>query len=63
MDFAGPIEGKMFLIVVDTYTKWLEVRGMPAATSSAVIGMLHHLFATFGIPSVVCDDNRTAFCY
>ena len=25
MDFAGPVEGKMYLIAVDAFSKWPEV--------------------------------------
>ena len=34
-DYAGPYEGTMFLIVMDAYSKWLEVIPVTAATSSA----------------------------
>lgn len=26
VDFAGPLEGRTFLVVVDAYTKWVEMR-------------------------------------
>ena len=32
-DFAGPFQGRMFLIVVDACTKWLEVHTMKSITS------------------------------
>lgn len=50
LDIAGLLEGRMFLVVVDAYTEWLEVRCIPNATSATVILQFRRLFATFGIP-------------
>lgn len=61
LDFAGPMEGHMFLVVVDSYTKWLEVRAMTSATSTAVIRELRAIFATFGLPRKVVSDNGSVF--
>lgn len=61
MDFAGPFEGKMLPIVVDTYSKWLEVHICASATAATVIDALRSMFATFGMPKVVCSDNGTPF--
>ncbi|XP_058879113.1 uncharacterized protein K02A2.6-like [Acipenser ruthenus] len=61
IDFAGPFQGKTFLIVVDSHCKWLEVKMMSSVSSSAVIGRLRQLFATHGQPDVLVPDNGTAF--
>ncbi|RLU24508.1 hypothetical protein DMN91_002597 [Ooceraea biroi] len=61
MDFAGPFRGQTFLVVVDSYSKWLEVFPMASTTSRAVIGELRKLFATHGLPQVIVSDNGTAF--
>lgn len=47
LDFAGPLETNIFLVVADAYTKWLEVRSMTNATSAAVTKELRGMFATF----------------
>ena len=39
-DFVGPFLGKMFLIVVYSYSKWLEVVPLSSATSSLTIDSL-----------------------
>lgn len=57
IDFAGPFHGQQFLIVVDAYTKWLEVFRMQETNSAAIIKALRKLFATFGIPSIIVNDN------
>ena len=48
-DFAGPFQGKMFLIVVDAFSKWLEVKPLAAATSTVTIEHLREIFATHGL--------------
>lgn len=62
LDFAGPIDGSTFLVIVDAYSKWVEVRLMNK-TSAAVIEALRSLFATFGLPHKVVSDNGTAFVW
>lgn len=61
MDFAGPFQGKTFFIVVDSYTKWLEVALVPSTSTSAAIRVLRRLFATHGLPDTLVSDNGTAF--
>ncbi|KFD72872.1 hypothetical protein M514_00022, partial [Trichuris suis] len=61
IDFAGPFDGKIFLIVVDSFSKWLEVVLVRSTTSSSVINNLRRLFATHGVPRVIVSDNATAF--
>ena len=62
IDFCGPINGRMYLIVVDAYTKWLEVFDMrTCTTSSSTIKELRKLFAQFGIPFSIVSDNGPQF--
>ena len=61
IDFAGPFMGKMFLIVVDAYSKWIEVEIMSGATSSATVTRLRRIFAAQGLPRVIVSDNGPAF--
>ncbi|XP_015278716.1 PREDICTED: uncharacterized protein LOC107120515 [Gekko japonicus] len=61
LDFAGPVQGQMFLVIVDAYTKWLEVAHMRSTTSSAVVTVLRQLFATHGLPDVLVSDNGAQF--
>ena len=56
-DFAGPFLGKMFLIVIDAYSKWLEVKPLTAATSAITIEHLRSMFATHGLPKMFVTDN------
>ena len=38
LDYAGPFLGKMFLIVDDAHSKWIEAFPMSTSTSEATIG-------------------------
>ena len=61
IDYAGPFKGEMFLVVVDAYSKWLEVHQMTSTTSTATIEKLREIFATHGLPTTVVSDNGTNF--
>ncbi|XP_023204972.1 uncharacterized protein K02A2.6-like [Xiphophorus maculatus] len=61
IDFAGPFLESMFMIVVDSYSKWLEVFRMPHITSQATITRLKRLFASYGLPEQIVTDNATTF--
>ena len=61
IDFAGPFMGGMFMIVVDAYSKWLEVYRMAQITSTATITRLKRLFASYGVPEQIVTDNATTF--
>ena len=61
IDFAGPLEHQMILVVVDAYSKWIEAIPMSKATSCSTIRHLQTLFAQFGIPDTIVSDNGTDF--
>lgn len=61
MDYAGSFMGKMFLIVVDAHSKWINAEIMNFTTSAATISKLRAMFATHGLPEVVVSDNGSNF--
>ena len=61
IDHAGPFLGKLFLVVVDSHSKWLEVVSVPSTSSSYTIEALRRMFATHGLPQIIVSDNGTAF--
>ncbi|XP_060094731.1 uncharacterized protein K02A2.6-like, partial [Heteronotia binoei] len=61
LDFAGPFQGQIFMIIVDAYTKWLEVIPVGSTTSAAAIRALRRVLSTHGIPDTIVSDNGTAF--
>ena len=60
-DFCGPVEGKMFLLVIDAHSKWLEAVQMSSTTSHYTICALRNIFATHGLPVSLVTDNGPQF--
>ena len=50
-----------FLLVVDAYSKWLEVIPVSSLTSQTTILMLRTIFATHGLQEFVVSDNGPSF--
>ncbi|UYV62505.1 hypothetical protein LAZ67_2000885 [Cordylochernes scorpioides] len=44
LDLAGPFMGRMFMVLVDAYTKWLEIVIIKDITSRTIIGHLREIF-------------------
>ena len=61
IDYAGPFEGSMFLVVIDAYSKRMKVIPVCHATSQTTIDKLRILFATHGLPEMLASDNGTPF--
>ena len=61
VDFAGPFMNKMFMIAVDSHSKWLEIEIMPNVTSETTIEKLRDMFARYGLPERLVSDNGPQF--
>lgn len=61
IDFFGPENGLSYFIIVDSYSKWVEVIPTKSTTTEFCIRELRKLFTTFGIPVVLVSDNGTQF--
>ena len=61
IDYLGPVKGKMFLVIVDSYTKWVEVFEMPNTDSNATTCKLREVFSRFGLPDCLVSDNGPQF--
>ena len=55
------INGKYFLIIIDSFTKWLEVFECRNLSTEITIEKFREHFSRFGIPTTVVSDNGTAF--
>ncbi len=49
--------GKMFLIMSDAHSKWLEVHMTTTTTSAVTIDLVRKSFASLGLPEVIVSDN------
>ena len=56
-----PFMGRMFLVVVDAFSKWIEVESLSSCTSAITVTRLRKIFALHGLPQVIVSDNGPAF--
>jgi len=66
IDLAGPYckgsnQTTCLLILLDVYTKWLEIFPLRSATANKVIDCLNSCFCRFGFPRVIISDNGSQF--
>ncbi|XP_053698835.1 uncharacterized protein K02A2.6-like [Sabethes cyaneus] len=61
VDFAGPFLNTYFIVLVDAYTKWPEVRILNDITTATTIKVCREYFATYGIPAVLVSDHGPQF--
>lgn len=57
IDYAGLVADKMLFVIVDAYSKWVEVKITSSSTNTVTVAILDELFATYGSP-VVSDNDR-----
>ena len=58
LDYAGPFQGRMFLVLVDAYSKWMEVMPVRSATAAGTTAKLRHVH---GLPERIVTDNGPQF--
>lgn len=46
-----------YIVVVDYFSKWIELCKIPDKTAATIINVLKIIFARFGIPETVMSDN------
>ena len=61
IDYAGPFEHHMILVMIDAHSKFIDAHIMKTSTSRATIDRLRHTFALLGVPKVIVSDNGTPF--
>ncbi|XP_055701773.1 uncharacterized protein K02A2.6-like [Phlebotomus papatasi] len=61
VDYAGPVNGSYYLLVIDALTKWPEIFRTKSTTSQDTIKILQEIFSRFGLPEVLVSDNGTQF--
>ena len=50
-----------YLVIIDYYSRWIEIKQLTSLTSDCVITRLKAVFTTHGIPDVVVSDNGRQF--
>ena len=52
VDYAGPFMGKMFLLIIDAHSKWMNIY---------CVDKMRSTFASHGLPEIVVSDNGSNF--
>jgi hypothetical protein len=52
---------KDYLVLIDYYSRWIEVKRLYSTSAAAVINKCRQVFATFGIPDLFMSDNGPQF--
>lgn len=55
------VRGKHYMVVMDYFSKYIELIYLPETTACTVIGKLKNIFARHGIPDQVRTDNGPQF--
>lgn len=58
LDCARPFEGKMFPLIIDAYSKWLDIHTTISATT---IELLRKSFSYLDLPEVIVSNNAATF--
>ncbi|UYV84854.1 K02A2.6-like [Cordylochernes scorpioides] len=61
LDLAGPFMGRMFLVLVDAYSKLIEIFIIKDITRKTIISHLREILARIGLPQYFVTDNGRQF--
>lgn len=61
LDFKGPFKNRMWLVVIDAYSRWLEIKALRNATVQKTMEFLRELMSRHGIPKQLVTDNGPQF--
>lgn len=51
----------MYLIIIDSYSKWVDIKYMTDITTESTIRAFKEFFGTWGIPLTLVTDNGPSF--
>lgn len=51
----------MYLIIIDSFSKWIDVKELPDITAETTIRAFREFFSTWGIPLTLVTDNGPTF--
>ena len=55
------LHGKVYLIVIDYYSRWIESKRLDNLSSESVVYVSKEIFASHGIPDIIISDNGPHF--
>ena len=61
VDYSGPFQGTMFLIIMDAHMQWLEVISTQSTTSAKTIDILRSVITRNGLPEILVSDSGLQF--
>jgi hypothetical protein len=61
LDFAGPINGISYLVLVDAFSKWPEIVPLVPPSTTKTLQALSDIFSHLGFPETIVTDNGTQF--
>lgn len=62
IDYAGPVKGKYYLVMVDAHSKYPAIYETTSITTFATVKLLNEFCSQFGNPEQIVSDNGTQFC-
>lgn len=57
IDFLGPVNKRMYIVILDAHSKWADIRMMNNITTDSTINVLRDYFSTWGLPNKLVSDN------
>ena len=61
IDFAGPVDGNFYFVIVDALSKWPEIFILKNITARLTVKTLENVFSKYGYPKMIVSDNGTQF--
>ena len=61
IDYAGPVQNKYFLVLIDAHSKWAEIFPTSGPNAKETIKHLRHCFCEKGLPVTIVSDNGPCF--
>ena len=61
VDYARPFLGKYYFILVDAFSRWIEVHIVDSTSATSTINVICKNFSTYGLPKQLVSDNGPAF--
>ncbi|KAI0988750.1 hypothetical protein GJ496_009905 [Pomphorhynchus laevis] len=61
VDFAGPVAGRLFILVIDAYSHWPEIEEIINTSANETIKKLRSMLSRLGVPKHIVSDNGPPF--